>query len=102
MSGIQNLFGFARGATVAPGSQSYTTAGTYSWVAPTGVTSVSVVAVGGGGTSGGGALGYKNNITVSPGTGYTVVVGAGTNGNGGNSYFINVCTDGICIVLGYG
>ena len=33
----------------AAGSQSYTTDGTYSWVAPTGVTSVSVVAVGGGG-----------------------------------------------------
>ena len=30
------------------GSQSYTTAGTYSWVAPSGVTSVSVVAIGGG------------------------------------------------------
>ena len=32
-----------------PGQQAYTTAGTYSWVCPAGVTSVSVVAVGGGG-----------------------------------------------------
>ena len=40
----------ARTALVVPaGQQAYTTAGTYSWVAPAGVTSVSVVAVGGGG-----------------------------------------------------
>jgi hypothetical protein len=65
--------------------------GTYSWVAPPGVTSVSVVAVGAGGAGidgggsggvgtgsggGGGALAYKNNIAVVPGTSYTVVVGA--------------------------
>jgi hypothetical protein len=92
------------------GSQSYTTAGTYSWVAPAGVTKVSVVAVGGGGggtsrnscgTAGsGGALGYKNNITVVPGNCYTVVVGsAGSKGtktvaatSGGDSYFINNTT----------
>lgn len=91
------------------GSQSYTTAGTYSWVAPAGVTSVSVVAVGGGGgggssmtftdggggSGGGGELRYKNNITVVPGNSYTVVVGAGASGqtpsgarqNGGCSTF---------------
>ena len=63
--------------------QAYTTAGTYTWVAPTGVTSVSVVAVGaatyspGSGYGGGGAgLGYKNNYSVTPGSSYTVVVGA--------------------------
>lgn len=76
-------------------SISYTTAGTYSWVAPTGVTSVAVLTIGAGagntatsGTpgGGGGGLRYKNNITVTPGNSYTVVVGArGTNG--GNSYF---------------
>ena len=68
------------------GQQAYITAGTYSWVAPTGVTSVSVVAVGGGGNGvsgttlgaggGGGGLGYRNNITVIPSNSYTVVVGA--------------------------
>ena len=62
------------------GQQAYTTAGTYSWVAPSGVTSVSVVAVGGGGGTtstrgaGGGELRYKNNISVIPGNSYTVVV----------------------------
>ena len=61
----------------APGQQEYTTAGTYSWTAPAGVTSVCVVCVGGGGagysapdtsrsSAGGGGLGWKNNITVVP------------------------------------
>jgi len=81
------------------GQQAYTTPGTYSWVAPAGVTSVSAVAVGGGGGGqrlsnlaggGGGGLGWKNNITVTPGNSYTVVVGVGGTGggsNGGQSYF---------------
>lgn len=76
----------------APSSQSYATAGTYSWVAPSGVTSVSVVAVGGG-AWGGGGLGYKNNYAVTAGNSYTVVVGAGANranaANGGDSYFVS-------------
>lgn len=91
------------------GQQAYTTAGTYSWTAPTGVTSVCVVCVGGGGAgptyltdnnkqkSGHGAgLGWKNNITVVPGQTYTVVVGAAgdaaSGAAGGDSYFINTAT----------
>jgi len=71
------------------GSQSYTTPGTYSWVAPTSVTKVSVVAVGGGSNCGGaGGLGWKNNITVVPGNSYTVVAG----GAGTTSYF---CTSSV-------
>jgi len=71
-------------APVAQGQQAYTTPGTYSWVAPAEVTAVSVVAVGcggrpsSGGSGGGGELRYKNNITVTPGNAYTVVVGAAT------------------------
>ena len=82
---------------VAQGQQAFTTAGTFSWVAPAGVASVSVVAVGGG-AGGGGGLGYKNNISVTPGNSYTVIVGArapvsGTSmGDGGTSSFINTCT----------
>jgi hypothetical protein len=95
-----------------PGGDLYQTAGTYTWVAPTGVTSVNVVAIGGGGSGavgnggnagGGGGLGWKNNISVTPGQSYTVVVGSGApsrsyaeNGNqyaagtaGGQSYFIS-------------
>jgi len=82
----------------------YTTPGSYSWTVPAGVTSVCVVCVGGGGGpaantsgacgAGGGGLGYKNNIAVTAGHVYDVVVGAGgtratsgTAGSGGNSSF---------------
>lgn len=83
----------------AVGEAVYVTSGTYSWTAPAGITSVCVVCVGGGGTGddgntgdggggggGGGALAYANFIPVTPGSTYTVTVGAGgTNGNGYNS-----------------
>ena len=68
-----------------PGQQEYTTPGTYSWVAPTGVIRVSVVTVGAGGGGGGwndraggggGGLAW-GNATVTPGQTYNVVVGAG-------------------------
>ena len=99
----------AASASVTPilpvGQQAYTTAGTFLWVAPAGVTKVSVVAVGGGGgghsanvfnAGGGGGLGYRNNICVTPGSSYCVVVGAaGTKSassptSGGNSYFVSI------------
>jgi hypothetical protein len=115
--------GTADGGVSPPvsGSEAYITPGTYSWIAPDGVTSVCVVAVGGGASGGcsvaqstgtnlyaggGGGLGWKNNITVVPGNTYTVVVGAGglphepraEFGNpvqgelGEDSYFINTST----------
>lgn len=77
-----------RGAT-PPGQIAYTTTGTYSWTCPAGVTSVSVVCVGGGGAGygasiysnggnggEGGELGYLNNYAVVPGNTYSIVVGA--------------------------
>lgn len=94
MSGaLQAVFQNQRSFVTPPSQQAYTTAGTFSWVAPTGVTRISVVAVGGGGGGGscagggGGALGYKNNITVVPGCSYNVIVGAGgsANANGARS-----------------
>ena len=78
--------------------------GTYTWTCPPGVTSVCVVCIGGGASvagpnwssqaGGGGGLGWKNDIAVSPGSNYTVVVGHGGNlygGStaGGESYFIS-------------
>jgi len=65
-----------------------------SWTAPTKVTSVSYLVVAGGGGGGGsnggggGAGGYRTgtNLAVTPGTSYTVTVGAG--GAGGVSQFI--------------
>jgi len=91
----------------------FTTAGTYTWVRPAGVTSVSVLAIGGGqggargsgcyiaGVGGmGGSLAYLNNHTLTD-CSYTVVVGAGgaggtggspAGGNGGDSYWLNIGT----------
>ena len=81
------------------GQVAYTSGGTHSWTAPSGVTSVCVVCVGGGGKGGGaggggGGLGWKNNIAVTPGQSYTVVVGdrGTTSADGGDSYFINSST----------
>lgn len=95
----------AKNATCA----TYTTAGTYSWVVPTGVTSVAAVAIGAGGgarggtscrSGGGGGLAYVNGISVTPGETLTVTVGAGgvgSNGtgsttDGGNSTLKRGCT----------
>ena len=89
------------------GEQMFSTPGSYSWTAPAGVTSVSVVAIGAGGAGGagywagsgggGGGLGWKNNISVTPGQSYTVKVGGGgvgasasNGGTGGESYFISI------------
>jgi len=96
---------------VAPGQTEYVEPGTYYWECPEGVTEVSVVAVGGGagGTYAvtapggcGGGLGWKNNVPVTPGELYQVVVGSGGGGGssptaGGDSYFISTAT-----VCGYG
>jgi len=91
------------------GQNTYITPGTYTWIAPDRVTVVSAVCIGGGGGGsttngaggaggGGGGLGIKNNISVVPGSSYTVTVGAGGSGgnptgaNGGNSFFVNSST----------
>ena len=79
-----------------PGNQSFTSTGTSTFTVPSGVTSVCVVCIGAGGKSGignsgqaggGGALAWKNNIAVTPGSTGTVTVGAPGNhsGNQGNS-----------------
>lgn len=94
--------------SVAGGEQLYTTPGTFTWTCPTGVNIISVLCVGGGGggvfrsggagAGGGGGLGWKNNILVTPGQNYTIVVGSGGTssataaGAGGNSYFTNTST----------
>jgi len=109
-AGSQGLYQMEEVAEDPVGQQAFTTPGTFSWTAPSGVFEVSVVTVGGGGgggqsTSGasgggGGGLGWRRSIPVSPGQSYTVVVGAGgqrdldvgtTNNaaNGGDSYFIS-------------
>jgi hypothetical protein len=75
------------------GQITYSTAGTYDFIVPDNVFSVSVVTVGGGGGGtgnggpggGGGGLGYRNCIPACPRQVFTVVVG----GAGGPSCFAN-------------
>jgi len=82
MSGIGLML---LGSSGGIGQQAFTTAGTFTWVVPNGVTSCSVVCVGAGGgggavnqeSGGGGALAYVNNIALTSGESMTVVVGAG-------------------------
>jgi hypothetical protein len=74
---------------VPSGQQAYLDPGTYSWVAPAGISTVSVVVIGAGGGGmnddlyyggtggGGGGLAYLNNVPVTPGNTYKVVVGSG-------------------------
>lgn len=79
------------------GQTAYIIPGTYSWVCPAGVSTICVVCVGGGGGSGssygggggGGGLAYGNNIGVTPGNSYNVIVGAGggQDSAGGSTYF---------------
>tara|TARA_B100000902_G_scaffold27337_1_gene32923 strand:- start:10521 stop:11699 length:1179 start_codon:yes stop_codon:yes gene_type:complete len=108
----------------AVGEHYYYVPGSYTWLCPPGVTNISVVCIGGGGGAwqqdlygqawntagaGGGTLAYKNNITVVPGQGYDLVVGAGGTaliqtgltsyaqinqkaGSGGTSWFNNTST----------
>jgi len=88
------------------GQESFTTPGTYTFTVPSGVSTISAVAVGGGGggstsTSpsngfsggggGGGGLGWAT-IPVTPGETLSVVVGAG--GSGGTSAGSNNATSG--------
>ena len=88
----------------------YTESGFYTWTCPENITNISVVAVGGGGGGGnsqsyggsgggGGGLIWVNNVSVLPGTDYTIKVGIGglgstdgiTNGqDGGDTYFNNL------------
>lgn len=102
--------GYGKSNTPLAGQVEFTTPGTYSWTAPVGVSSVSVVCVGAGGYAGlssdassgggGGGLGWRNNITVIPGNSYTVVVGDNPNtigAAGGTSFFIDTST-----VAGFG
>ena len=79
-----------------PGQVQWTTPGTYSWVVPEGVYSISALCVGAGGGArrydssvggaggGGGGLRYAKKIPVTPGETLTITVGAGVVGaNGG-------------------
>lgn len=87
------------------GESTYAMPGTFTWVCPAGVTAVSVVAIGAGGAGrvatagsaaggGGGAIAWGNNLAVTPGVSYTVVVGLGgrETTSGGKSFFNSAAT----------
>lgn len=90
-SGYITVSKFYGTSKLVPGQQAYTTAGSFTFTVPAGVTSISAVCVGGGGAGiiyagsprfigtggGGGGLAYKNNISVTPGENLTITVGAG-------------------------
>lgn len=91
LSSLRGKFGIKTrpsAAVVAPGQVQYTTAGTYSWVVPAGVTTISAVLVGPGGAAflgvngavnagggGGAGLRYINDLPVTPGETLTIIVG---------------------------
>lgn len=89
---VRNLFGKASGtismsdgygkANEITGCATYTSPGSYTWTVPAQVSSVSVVAVGGGGgmSMTGGSLSYKNKIAVTTSDTHLIFVG-----NPGNS-----------------
>jgi len=99
------------------GQAVYNVPGTYLWTCPDGVVSVSIVAVGAGGSNeisggsggnkpggtsaqnggggGGGGLGYSNNIFVTPGETYAFEVGsAELSSSDRDSFFISRTSDG--------
>jgi hypothetical protein len=95
----------AAGGEMPRGESTYAMPGTFTWVCPAGVTSVSVVCIGAGGAGrvatagsaaggGGGAIAWVNNLSVTPGVSYSVVVGLGGRGttSGGKSFFNNTAT----------
>jgi len=64
----------------------------FTWVAPAGVTSVAVLAIGYGSSSGGG-LGWRNAVAVTPGNSYTAHVSGFFSGSETDpSFFIDVAT----------
>jgi hypothetical protein len=91
MSGIQMAVINTVPAVITPATVLFTSVGTTSWTVPTGVYSVEYLVVGGGGGAGngydnagggGGGAGMvlTGNVAVTPGTSYTVTVGAGGTG----------------------
>lgn len=121
----QNATGYgaysAQSNSVTPnavvGQTAYTAPGTYTWAKPSGVTNVSIVAVGsgssgaasyytgeigvcwcgyGGGGGGGGALAYLNNYDVSARSSLQIVIAGGGNST------VNTCAGALIFRAGYG
>ena len=89
--------------TAVRGCQSYTSAGSYTFTVPAGVTSISAVRVNGGGASFyagfGGGLAYQNNRTVTPGQ--TIAVTIGTPPTYASCGGPSTCFNGFSQTAGY-
>ena len=123
-SGIWNLVAERRTKTSgkSAGEVEFTMPGTYDWVVPIGVTSISAVVVGAGGGGGarggdnteagggggGGGLAYANLIETTPGETLTVIVGAGgiagqtTSANGTNGSASTIQRNSVDLILASG
>ena len=102
-------------ANTVNGDASFSDGQSGTWTVPANVYSIAVVAIGGGGGGayyndggGGGALGYKNNIAVTPGQTFTYAAAAATatashggahSNSGGDSTFTGT---GVTLVAGGG
>tara|TARA_R110000851_G_scaffold198669_1_gene349729 strand:+ start:1541 stop:8431 length:6891 start_codon:yes stop_codon:yes gene_type:complete len=100
---------------IVSGTQTFTTSGGGSWTVPAGVTKISIMGIGGGaagisgGTAGtissgggGGAIAFKNNITVTPGSVVNYTVGPGGSGATGNGGSTVISVGGISYTAGGG
>jgi hypothetical protein len=102
---LPNIYGVNNNSNSTYGEENWVLPGTYYWTVPSGVTSVSMLLIGGGAggtnTTGGtgGSLSYVNNYTgLTPGSTYSIVVGAGGTaggGTGGDSYILKSTTQNI-------
>ena len=101
-------------APEAKDQQEFTTPGFYQFTVPTGVASISAVAIGGGGGGasnvndggggGGGSLQYRNNIPVEPGEQLFVTVGSGGQPaiNAGSGGYSSISRSGVTLVKATG
>jgi hypothetical protein len=100
---------------VVSGTQTVTTSGGGSWTVPAGVTNIGIMGIGGGAAGisggsagtitsggGGGAIAFKNNITVSPGDIVTYTVGSGGSGASGNGGSTIITVGGVSYTAGGG
>ena len=99
---------------IVSGTTQFTTAGSGTFVVPAGVTNIGFMGIGGGGAGpgsapgsfssggGGGAIGFKNNITVTPGDVISFSVGAGGSGSSGNGSNTSITVNSITYTAGGG
>ena len=97
------------------GTQAFTSAGGGTFTVPSGVTNIGFMSVGGGAAGltggsagtitsggGGGAVGFKNNITVTPGDVIAFTIGTGGSGSSANGGNTSITINSVTYVAGGG